>query len=60
VLRDPEILRTILSNGVNPFILVRERGYEAGILNEMDASGAVPLERILFDDTGFALYYLGR
>jgi hypothetical protein len=60
VLRDPEILRHILSNGVNPFILVTETGYEAGILNEMSASGAVPLERILFHDTGFALYYLSR
>jgi hypothetical protein len=60
VLRDPETLRHILSNGVNPFILVKENGYEAGILNEMSASGVVPLERILFHDTGFALYYLRR
>jgi hypothetical protein len=60
VLRDPEMVHNILSNGVNPFILVTESGYEAGILNEMSASGAVPLERMLFHDTGFALYYLGR
>jgi hypothetical protein len=60
VLRDPETLRHILTNGVNPFIVVKEDGYEAGILNEMNASGVVPLERILFHGTGFALYYLRR
>jgi hypothetical protein len=60
VLRDPEILTHILSTGVNPFILVTENGYEAGILNEMSASGAVPMERILFEDAGFALYTLRR
>ena len=60
MLRDPEMLRHILTTCPNAFILVTEDGYEAGILNEMSVSGAVPLERVLFEDAGFALYTLRR
>jgi hypothetical protein len=60
VLRDPEKLMYILSNGVNPFILVVKNGPDATILDEMMTNGAVPLEKISFPDTGFGLYYLKK
>jgi hypothetical protein len=60
VLNDPGIVNHMLTGGVNPFILVTEHGADALMLDNMNASGNLPLEKISFSDTGFALYYLKK
>ena len=60
VLQDPDTVNHMLTRGVNPFILVTDHGADAGMLDDMDAKGDLPLEKISFPDTGFALYYLKK
>jgi hypothetical protein len=56
VLRDPGAVAAFLGSGENPFFLLREGIWEAGRLEEMMASGQVPLEKIEFSRYGFVLY----
>jgi hypothetical protein len=56
VLRDPGAVAAFLGRGENPFFLLREGIWEAGRLEEMMASGQVPLEKIDFSRYGFVLY----
>ena len=55
-LKNPQGVTDLLSRGTNPFILVTIDSPESRILDEMVASGAVPLEKILFLETGYLLY----
>jgi hypothetical protein len=58
VLHDPERLRSILSIGINPFILVKENSDEDNILGDLIAKGVMNLKRIRFPKSGYSLYYL--
>lgn len=57
ILRDPAAVDTLLASGEGPFILLREGSWEAGAVEELMASGQVPLEKIAFQRYGFVLYY---
>ena len=50
----------MLTGGVNPFILVVADGEDTQLLDKMNASGDVALDKITFSDTGFVLYYLKK
>jgi hypothetical protein len=50
----------MLTGWVYPFILVTEDGADAHMLDKMNASGNLTLEKISFPDTGFALYYIKK
>jgi hypothetical protein len=58
--RNPKIIQHILSDGINPFLVVTENGADASILDKMVMRGTLSLEKITFQDTGFVLYYLPR
>jgi hypothetical protein len=60
VLQDPDIVKHMLTGGVNAFILVTEDGADARILDYMNTSGNLAMEKLSFPDTGFALYYLEK
>jgi hypothetical protein len=57
ILRDPAAVRALLETGSRPFFLLREGSWEAGRLEELMASGQVPLEKTDFPGYGFVLYY---
>jgi hypothetical protein len=57
VLRDAQAVRALLATGRAPFILLRQGSWEAGAVEELMASGQVPLEKITFPRYGFVLYY---
>jgi hypothetical protein len=46
-LQDPEKLKSILSRGNHPFIIVTQNGLDAGILEGIIANQAIPLKKIL-------------
>ena len=58
--RNPEIIQHILTDGVNTFLVVTENGRSATALDKMTQNGTLPLQKIVFPDTGFALYYLPK
>jgi hypothetical protein len=58
--RNPIIIQHILSDGINPFLVVTENGPDAVILDKMVMRGSLSLEKITFQDTGFVLYFLPR
>jgi len=60
LLKDPQRVTDLLSRGTNPFILVTIDSPESRILDEMISSGAIPLEKILYLDTGYLLYRIRR
>jgi hypothetical protein len=60
IVRDAKVIRNILSDGVNPFIIVRENGPDDTIFDRMSARGTLPMEKITFQDVGFVLYTLPR
>jgi hypothetical protein len=57
ILRDPAAVGALLETGNRPFFLLREGSWEAGRLEELMASGQVPLEKTDFAGYGFVLYY---
>jgi hypothetical protein len=57
VLRDSAAVAAFLASGEHPFFLLREGIWEAGRLEELMASGQVPLEKFDFSRYGFVLYH---
>lgn len=60
VVKNPQRIKSLLSAGVRPFLLVTENGTDARIFDGMISSGILPLERISFPDAGYVLYDLGK
>jgi hypothetical protein len=58
--KNPEIIQHILTAGVNPFLVVTLNGRSAAALDKMTLNGTLPLQKIVFQDAGFALYYLPK
>ena len=56
VLRDPQAVGALLGTGRGPFILLRRGSWEAGAVEELMASGQVPLEMTTFPEYGFVLF----
>jgi hypothetical protein len=56
ILRDTGAVAALLGSGERPFFLVRAASWEAGRLEELMASGELPLEAIAFSEYGFKLY----